>query len=67
VDERFAKEFMDSYLHWYDTFGWQLHSPFENIQELLTVTQASSKSDIPIVTNKRSSAAQRILAFFFLA
>lgn len=65
VDERFATEFMDSYLHWYDTFGWQLHSPFENIQELLTVTQAFSKSDIPIVTNKRCSAARRILGFFF--
>ena len=65
VDEKFAAEFMDGYLRWYDTVGWKLHDPFDNIHELLTVTQTFSKSDILIVTNKRCSAAQRILAFFF--
>lgn len=65
MDEKFSIEFMDSYLHWYDTIGWKLHDPFVGIDTLLNSTQTWSESDILIVTNKRCFAARRVLAFFF--
>jgi len=56
-----AKEFVSSFLDWYDTEGWMSHQPFDGVEEALNEISAHSGRDIVIVTNKRTFAAERVL------
>ena len=62
-----AKEFVSSFLEWYDTEGWMSHQPFEGVEEALNEIVARSGRNIVVVTNKRTCAAERVLGSLFPA
>ena len=62
-----AKEFVSSFLEWYDTEGWMSHQPFEDVEEALNEIVTWSGRHIVVVTNKRTCAAERVLGSLYPA